>query len=136
MAAFLLLAHGVAAVCVLAFAPVRGWGLAGLAALAASLVFHLRRDALLVARDSIPEIILYEDGRCDLLTHGGGELQGRVMESSFVSAPLVALNVRLDSGRFRSVILLADSASAEERRRLRVWLRHALRLKQTGSAGV
>lgn len=136
MATALVLAHGLAIACVLVYAPGWGWIIAGIVALAASLIFHLRRDALQLAGDSLAEISLQEDGNCDLLTRGGGELQGRVMASTFVSAFLTAVNVRLDSGRIRTAILLPDSASAENRRKLRVWLRHALRLEENGSAGL
>ncbi len=136
MAASLLLVHGLAAACVHGFAPAWGWSLAGLLALAASLAFHARRDALLLARDAITGIVLHDDGGCDLLTRDGGEMQGRVMETTFVSTALIVINVRLDSGRSRSALLLPDSAAAEDRRRLRVWLRHAMRLKETGSAGL
>lgn len=136
MAAALVVMHGLAVACVLGYAPAWGWALAGFAALAASLAVHLRRDALLLAPDSVVGIGVREDGSCELLTRGGTELRGRVNESTFVSALLIAINVRLDSGRMRSAILLPDSASAEDRRRLRVWLRNGVRLKQAGSAGL
>ena len=136
MAAALVLMHGLAAACLLGYAPAWGWAFVGLAALTASLAFHLRRDALLLASNSVVELVLHEDGSCELLTHGGAELRGRIRDSSFVSPPLVAITARLDSGRFRHVILLPDSAPAKDRRRLRVWLRHAMRTKQTGSAGL
>lgn len=136
MATVLVLMHGLAAACMLRYAPAGGWAFAGIAALMASLAFHLRRDALLLASNSVVELVLHEDGGCEMLTLGGAELRGRVRDSSFVSPPLIAINVWLDSGRFRHAILLPDSAPAKDRRRLRVWLRHAMRLKQTGSAGL
>jgi toxin CptA len=136
LVAALVLMHGLAAACVLGFAPGWIWILLALVALAASLFFHLRRDALLRARDSVTEIGLREDASCDLLTRGGAVLQGRVLPSTFASGLLVTINVRLVSGRGRSVILLPDSATGENRRALRVWLRHALRLEQSGSTGL
>lgn len=136
LATALVLVHGAACACLLGFVPGWGWTSAGLIAVAASLVFHLWRDALGLARDAVAEISLDEDGNCDLLTLAAGELRGRVMASTFVSVFLIAVNVRLDSGRTRTVILLPDTASAENRRKLRVWLRHALRLQQPGSAGL
>lgn len=137
MAAVQVLMHGLAAACILRYAPAWGWAFfVGIGALMASLAFHLRRDALLLASNSVVELVLHEDGGCEMLTLGGAELRGSVRNCSFVSPPLVAINVRLDSGRFRHAFLLPDSAPAKDRRRLRVWLRHAMRLEQTGSAGL
>ena len=136
MAAVLTVMHAAAAACLLAYAPRLSWVLAGVGALVASLVFHLWRDALLLASHSLVEISVLEDGSCVLLDRGGVELQGRVMKSTFVSPLLIAINVRQESGGHRSLVLLPDSAPAEDRRRLRVWLRHAIRPDQTGSAGL
>lgn len=132
----LVLMHGLAAASVIGFAPGSIWIVLALVVLAPSLFFHLRRDALLRARDSVTEITLQEDGSCELSTGGGAMLQGRILASTFASGLLVSINVRLVSGRERSVILLPDSATSENRRALRVWLRHALRLEQPGSAGL
>jgi hypothetical protein len=136
MAAALVFMHAVAASCVLVFSPGLTWSLAGGTALAASLVYYLWRDALLLAPHSPVEMILRGDGACILLTRGGGEVQGRISGSTFVSTPLIAMNVRTESGKKRSVVLLPDSATAEDRRRLRVWLRHAVRLEGRDSVGL
>lgn len=84
MAAALAFMHAVAASCVLAFSPGLTWSLAGVAALAASLVYYLGRDALLLASHSAVEMILREDGTCILLTRRGGDVQGRISGSTFV----------------------------------------------------
>jgi len=136
MAAVLTLMHAASAACLLAYAPALVWRLAAVGVLVASLVYHLRRDALLLSPGSLVEIVLNEDGTCVLLDRSGVELQGGVMRSTFVSTLLIAINVRQDSGGHRSLVLLPDSAPAEDRRRLRVWLRHAMRPEQTGSAGL
>jgi len=125
LAALLVIVHLIAGACVLAFLPA-WWAVAILtAALCASLVFHLRRDALRLSGDAVIEVTLRDHGRCELLTRGGAVLEGKVAGSSFVSGLFTVVNVRLDGGRRpRSVVVMPDSAAAEERRRLRVWLRY------------
>jgi toxin CptA len=125
LAALLVIVHLIAGACVLAFLPA-WWAVAILiTALCASLVFHLRRDALRLSRDAAIEVTLRDQGRCELLTRGGAVLDGTVAGSSFVSALFTVVNVRLDGGRgLRSVVVMPDCATAEERRRLRVWLRY------------
>ena len=125
LAALLVIAHLIAGACVFAFVPA-WWTVAILTiALCASLVFHLRRDALRLSGDAVIEVTLRDHGRCKLLTRGGAVLEGTVAGSSFVSALFTVLNVRLDGGRrLRSVVVMPDCATAEDRRRLRVWLRY------------
>ena len=125
LAALLVVVHLIAGACVLAFLPA-WWAVAILTtALCASLVFHLRRDALRLSGDAVIEVTLRDHGRCELLTRGGAVLEGKVAGSSFVSGLFTVVNVRLDGGRrLRSVVVMPDSAAAEERRRLRVWLRY------------
>ena len=135
MAAVLVIMHSIAAACLLGYAPGRGWAFVGIAALMVSLAFYLRRDALLLASNAVVRLDLHEDGGCELLTQGGNELRGAIRDSSFVSPQLIAINIKLDSGRVRHAILLPDSAPADDRRQLRVWLRHAMRSKPTGSDG-
>ncbi len=124
LAALLTFVHLSAGACVFAFVPA-WWAVAILtAALCASLVFHLRRDALRLSGDAVIEVTLREKGRCELLTCGGAVLEGTVAGSSFVSPLLTVINVRLDGRRrLRSVVVMPDCAVAEDRRRLRVWLR-------------
>lgn len=123
LAVLLVIVHLIAGACVLIFLP--AWWAAAIltAALCASLVFHLRRDALRLSGDAVIEVTLRDRGRCRLLTRGGAVLEGTVAGSSFVSGWFTVVNVRLD-GKLRSVAVMPDSAPAEERRRLRVWLRY------------
>lgn len=125
LAALLTIVHVVAGACVLAFLPA-WWAVAILTiALCASLVFHLRRDALRLSGDAVVEVMLRDHGRCELLTRSGAVLEGIVAGSSFVSGLFTVVNVQLDGGRrLRSVVVMPDSAAAEERRCLRVWLRY------------
>jgi hypothetical protein len=125
LAVLLVIGHLVAGGCVVALVP--GWWAVAIliAALCASLVFHVRRDALRVSGDAVTEVTLRDHGRCELLTRGGAVLAGTVADSSFISPSFTVVNVRLDdSGRLRSVLVMPDCAEAEERRRLRVWLRY------------
>jgi hypothetical protein len=138
LAAALAGVHGAAAACVVLYAPewagLPGWGWTALAlaALAASLARHLWRDAWLAAPGSVTGVLLREDGGCELILGDGSSRSGAVAGSSFVSAVLVALVVRLDGGEVRTVAILPDSAPADDRRRLRTWLR--LRLAPPPSA--
>lgn len=124
LAVLLITAHSIAIVCVLGYLP--AWWLKGplVAALAASATFHLRRDVSGRARNAVTAITVHDDGRCELETRDGGVLAGAVLGTTFVSSPLVVVNVRLDDGRRTSVVLLPDSAAAEDLRALRVWLRY------------
>jgi len=134
LAVLLVIVHLIAGACVLIFLP--AWWAAAIlaAALCASLVFHLRRDALRLSGDAVIEVTLRDRGRCQLLTRGGALLEGTVAGSSFVSGLFTVVNVRLDGGRkLRSVAVMPDSAPAEERRRLRVWLRYRARPEMPAS---
>jgi toxin CptA len=133
LAALLVAMHAAAAACALAYLP--GWWAAALtAALVASLAFHLRRDALLRARDAVVELAVGDAGRCELGTRGGEVLEGRVLGSSVVSPLLIVVNVGLDAGRaHKSVVVMPDSAPAEDLRELRVWLRYRARPAAPGS---
>jgi toxin CptA len=125
LAVLLVIVHLIAGACVLILLP--AWWAAAIliAVLCASLIFHLRCDALRLSGDAVIEVTLRERGRCELLTRGGAVLEGTVAGSSFVSALFTVINVRLDGGRkLRSTVVMPDSVPAEERRRLRVWLRY------------
>ena len=97
------------------------------AAIIASLAFHLRRDALLLAPQAVTEFLLKEGDRCELTLRKGAILHGRVRGSTFVSPALIVVDVQVDDRRWpRAVVLLPDSASGNTRRQLRVWLRYRL----------
>ena len=135
LAALLVIVHLTAGACVFAFLP--AWWLAAIltAALCISLVLHLRRDALRLSGDAVIEVTLFEHGRCELLTRGGAVLEGTVAGSSFVSPLFTVVNVRVDDvRRLRSVVVMPDCATADERRRLRVWLRYRAQPETPDSA--
>ena len=97
-------------------------------AIAASLVFHLRRDALQWSGEAVTELVLKDDAQCELTLRNGETLTGTIGGSTFVAPLLTVINVRLDGpGRRRVAILMPDSAPAQDLRRVRVWLRHRIR---------
>ncbi len=125
LAALLSIVHITAGACLLAFLPDPRAAAILTVPLFASLLFHLRRDALRLADDAVIEVALSDDGRCELRTRGGTVLEGKVAGSSFVSVWLTVVNIRLDHRHtIRSVVVLPDCATSEDRRRLRVWLRY------------
>ena len=101
---------------------------------AASLAFHLRRDALQMSGTAITGLILKEGAQCDLIFKSGATLKGIVQGSTFVAPMLIVINVRAPMRMgFRSAILLPDSAAADDLRRARVWLRHRIALDAPAS---
>lgn len=128
LAGALALAHGVAILCAILFLP--GSWMPGLASavIAGSLVFHVRREALQLSGRAVTELLLKEGGPCELTLLNGAVLTGNVEGSTFVAPLLIVINVRpVGPGRPRSVILMPDSAPAQDLRRLRVWLRYRVR---------
>jgi hypothetical protein len=124
--------HAGAMACALGLLPLPA-GIAAAMALGASLAFHVRRHGLLAAADAVVEVRLGEGGRCKLGLRNGKQSTGVLLGSSFVSVPLIVLNVGCEDG-FRAVVILPDGMDREDRRRLRVWLRH--RSTVAGSAGL
>jgi toxin CptA len=118
--------HGGSAVLALIYVEPTWLGAFVALALSGSLAFYLRRDALLRDRRSVVRLRMEEGGRCVLGLRGGKILPATLLPSSFVSPLLTVLRVKSEAGEgVRSVVLLPDSAPAEELRRLRVWLRSA-----------
>lgn len=104
------------------------------AAIAASLVFHIRRDALQLSGQAVTELVLKDDSRCEFTLRNGDTLAGNIEGSTFVAPLLIVINVRPGGrGRRRAAILMPDSAPVEDLRRVRVWLRHRVRPDATAS---
>ena len=110
--------------------------LTGSALLVVSLVFYLRRYALLRSPDSVSGLELTDDMVCILETQGGERIACALLGSSFVAPYLTVLELKplkldLDAespGRWRrffsrSVVILPDGIDPEEFRQLRVLLR-------------
>jgi toxin CptA len=108
--------------------------LAGSAILVASLVFYLRRYALLRSPDSITGFELSDEMICTVETQGGERIVCTLLSSSFVAPYLTVLELqllKLDEAadppkswrRFsRSVTILPDGIDPEEFRQLRILL--------------
>lgn len=98
--------------------------LLGFSVLAVSLIFYLRHYALLKSARAVVAFELTEALECILETQCGKHIICTVSGSTFVAPYLVVLNVS-SFGEFfaRSIVILADTADAEEFRQLRVLLR-------------
>ena len=134
LAGVLLLTHGGAIACIFTMLP--GWWIPGAAAAAivASFVIHLRRDALLLSGDAITSITLVDGAECELLMRNGATLNGSIEGMTFAAPLLTIINVRpQERVRRRAAILLPDSAPPQDLRQVRVWLRHRVRAQSPGS---
>jgi toxin CptA len=132
----LVVVHGVSAGLAVAYLKPAWLGLLAALALSGSLAFNLRRDALLRDRRSVVQLRMEEGGRCVLGLRGGKIVLATLLPSSFVSPLLTVLRVKSEAGdAVRSVVLLPDSAPAQELRRLRVWLRSAKSRPKPPDAG-
>jgi toxin CptA len=134
LAGALSLAHGVAILCAILFLP--GWWMPALAsaAIAGSLVFNVRREALQLSGRAVTGLLLRDGGQCEFTLLNGGILEGNIAGSTFVAPLLIVINVSpVGPGRPRSVVLMPDSAPAQDLRRLRVWLRYRVRPDLTAS---
>ena len=134
LAIALILLHLAAIACVVWFLP-RAWLSAGAAiAILVSLVFHLRRDALQLSGNAVTAFTLKEGAQCVLTFRNGGTLSGRIEGFSFTAPLLTVIQVRPATRRGgRAAILMPDSASQQELRQVRVWLRHGAQLDMADS---
>lgn len=98
--------------------------LAGAAALAASLVYHLRRDVLRSAHGAAVRIELRRDltGEMELLD--GTRCKGSLAHSSFASPWFASIVFRVEGERrLLTTVVFRDALGAEDFRALRVALR-------------
>lgn len=100
------------------------WQFAFSLLLAASFLFHLRRDVLLAAPNSIIRLRFSPDCHCTYQTPNGTWHEAALLGSSLVTPWLSVLNLKPD-GRWlsRHAVIFPDSADPEGRRKLRVLLR-------------
>jgi len=99
------------------------WRLAGALGVLLAFGFVLLRDARLRYGKSWVAVELGPQGRISLIPRKGDPVQGKVDRSTFVSPYLVLLNIKTDSGKRHSVVIMPDSMGAADFRRLRVRLR-------------
>lgn len=136
LAVMLSFAHLVAVVLLWPLTLPTAVKLTGSALLVVSLVFYLRRHALLRSPDSVSGLELTGEMACVLETRGGERIACALLGSSFVAPYLTVLELKplkIDGAvelreswrRFfsRSVVILPDGIDPEEFRRLRVMLR-------------
>ena len=118
LAGALVSAHGLAGAA--AWISLSGW----VQYLAWGAILASLAQALLRAAHPALSLELNEDGRASWRNRDGTWHEGRLGSSHFVSAALAVLELETPGlSRRKRVILMADSVSAEDFRRLRVWLR-------------
>lgn len=120
LAAFVVLTHAAAGTAVLALPG--AWRLLVLA-VAASLAYQLTVEVLRRAPWSIRSVLWQSDGTWRITLSSGQELEATLSPSTFVSVPLIVLNLRLGRLRHRSLPLFLDALDTEQLRRLRQRLR-------------
>jgi len=109
---------------------------AGLAlAIGLSLVWALSRKAALQSAESVVALEIADDGRISLQTRSGARHECELLPSSYVSPRLTILNLKLQGGRVRHVLLVPDNVDAREFRRLRTWLRWSAQADARPGAG-
>ena len=87
-----------------------------------ALVWHIPAS-LQRGKQAVQALELSAEGKVRWQNGSGQWHDAQILASSYVSAWLVVMNLGAREGRTRSVVLLPDSAAAEDLRRLRVWLR-------------
>ena len=91
----------------------------------------LRRDGFRALQHSLIALRIDEDCRCEFQNRTGEWHDAALLGSSFVSSYLTVLNLKPANGRLvKHLVVLPDAVSAEDFRRLRVWLKW--RSKKTG----
>jgi toxin CptA len=83
----------------------------------------LLRDAMLGFADSCVAFRIERSEDVTMVLRNGTHRSGRLMAGSVLSPFLVLLNVRLEDGAHRGVVLLKDNMDADSFRHLRVLLR-------------
>lgn len=92
-----------------------------------SACISVRRHALLLAKSSIRELILKDDGTVEAVRVGGGRFDARVSGQSTALPWLIVMLLELPgTRRFDPLVIPPDALSAEECRVLRAWLRWKL----------
>jgi toxin CptA len=88
-----------------------------------SLIYYLRKDALLIAHDAVVALTLTEEMSCILTERSGQSMVCGLSDNTFVAPYLTVINLQpVERFFMRGVVILPDSIDAEEFRRLRIWL--------------
>lgn len=125
LAALLLLMHGLAMASVWLVPLHSAAKIVAAICLALSLLHALWRHVLRRGMKAVQAIRWQEESKLSVQEGGGGQWQeAELLPSSFVSAYLVVLNLRLAEEKWaRHVVILPDGIEAEQFRQLRVNLR-------------
>ena len=120
LAGVLLLAHVLALAAL--WVSLAGWAryLAGCGVLLSAVC--CLAGALHRSSSTAVSVELHADGRASWRDGNGSWHEGRLAGNNFVSAALVVLRLVQSGWGRRWLVLMADSASPEDFRRLRVWL--------------
>jgi len=121
LAGLLAAAHGLALAAVWVTLP--GWAryLAAVALIVS--LAHCVARVLHRTGASTVSLELREDGRASWQMRNGSWREGRLGRNNFVSSVLVVVELEPGGYARKWIVLLEDSTSPEEFRRLRVWLR-------------
>ena len=95
------------------------WGL--MMVVGGAVYWHMQRAA------ALPGLALAQDGKLQVRAGDGDWETARVLPDSLVSTRMIVLRYRDKANRTRTLVLLPDSASADDLRRLRAslrWARH------------
>lgn len=123
LAAILTIGHAAVAALLLFLDFAALWKVAALALLFASLCFELRA-ALRLGANAVTMMRISADNIFSVKSRAGEWRECEVLGSTYVTAFLTVVNLRpAGKRRVRSIVILADSMTADDFRRLRVWLR-------------
>lgn len=123
LALFLLAAHGAALAVVFAIPLDWYWRIWLAAAVLGGLVYSLAARVLFLVPWACREATWRSDGTWILVLVSGGQIEPRLLPSSYVTQRLLVLNFRCGRWRSRSMVLLSDALDSDLLRRLRVRLR-------------
>lgn len=88
-----------------------------------SLIYYLRQDALLLAKNAITEFTLVEKNHCTVTTRSNVVFVCNILNNSFVAPYLTVLILQPEGNFFTdSIVILPDGIDTEAYRQLRVWL--------------
>lgn len=120
----LVVAHGLALAIVFLMMLSLSVKMAAAVLILLSAYYYVRREVWRVAPDAIIALHLDAARTATITMANGSCWEGSILNTSFVSAKLTIVNVRLSAKRgVRHVIVLSDTLAAEDFRHLRVLLR-------------
>jgi hypothetical protein len=122
-AGLLAAAHGAVLALLLLMPMPAALGITGALAILASAYRSISRQALRRGSQAVNALEFSDREAMRIRTGDGVWHSGRVLGSSTVGTGLTVLNLRVDGGTTRHVVITADGIDRDDFRRLRVWLR-------------